>query len=294
MNARLPAMPGAALALAALTIAAAPSPAHTPDLNLPRVSQKAEVMQTVGLTDITITYCRPGVKGRPIWGALVPYDKVWRTGANEATTFEVSTDCTVNGQPLPAGTYSLHTIPSTGDWTVIFNRVAKQWGSFAYSDTADALRLKVRPEAHEFTEWMSFSFPEVDVDKATIALDWEKLRVPFEVEVKTVDTALASARAAMASLAPDDFNTPYRAAAFAFQNNVALDEARAWLEKSLSIKQTWLNLRLKADMLAKAGDAKGAIDYAQRAIATGKAATPPAPADELAKIEEEVAGWKKM
>ena len=280
------------IAATSLVVATIP-PAHA-DLVLPRISPNATVSQTIGATTITLTSSRPGVKGRPIWGALVPYDKVWRTGANEATTFEVSTDCTVNGQPLPAGTYSLHTIPSTGDWTVIFNRVAKQWGSFAYSDTADALRLKVRPEAHEFTEWMSFSFPEVDVDKATIALDWEKLRVPFEVEVKTVDTALASARAAMASLAPDDFNTPYRAAAFAFQNNVALDEARAWLEKSLSIKQTWLNLRLKADMLAKAGDAKGAIDYAQRAIATGKAATPPAPADELAKIEEEVAGWKKM
>ncbi len=275
-------------ALVAATLLADASSAA--DLKLPRPSQKAQVMQTVGLTDVTINYSRPGVKGRTIWGDLVPYDKVWRTGANEATVITFSTDVKVNGQPLPAGTYSFHTIPSKGDWTVIFNKKADQWGSYSYDEKEDALRVKVKAQPHEFTEWMEFSLPDIAVDKATVALDWEKLRVPFEIEVATIDHALANARAAMAALAADDNQTAYRCAAFAFQNNVAPDEARQWIDKSISIKETWLNLRLKADMLAKAGDTAGAIQFGEKAIAVGKT---DAPADEIAKIEKQVAEWKK-
>ena len=260
------------------------------ELQLPRPSQKAQVMQTVGLTDVTINYSRPGVKGRVIWGDLVPYDKVWRTGANEATSITFSTDVKVNGQPLPAGTYSFHTIPTKGDWTVIFNKKADQWGSYSYDEKEDALRIQVKAQPHELTEWMEFSLPDIAVDKATVALDWEKLRVPFEIQVETVEHALKNARAAMASLAPDDHQTAFRCASFAFQNNVAPDEARQWMDKSISIKETWLNLRVKADMLAKEGKTAEAIKFGEKAIAVGKT---DAPADEIAKIEKQVAEWKK-
>ena len=130
----------AVLALAtAVPLAAQQSQA--PKIVMPRVSPKASLMQTVGLTDVTITYSRPGVKGRTIWGGLVPYDKVWRTGANEATKITFSNDVMINGQKLAAGTYSLHTIPAqSGDWTLAFNSVANQWGSFNYDQTKDALR----------------------------------------------------------------------------------------------------------------------------------------------------------
>ena len=259
------------------------------ELKLPRPSQKAQVMQTVGITDVTITYSRPGVKGRVIWGELVPYDKVWRTGANEATVISFSTDVKVNGQPLKAGTYSMHTIPTKDAWTVIFNTKADQWGSYSYNDSADALRIQVKPQPHEFTEWMQFSLPDIAVEKATIALDWEKLRIPFEIQVSTIDHALASARAAMASLAPDDQQTAYRSASFAFQNNVALDEASQWVDKSIAIKETWLNLRLKSDMLAKAGKTAEAIQFAERAIEKGKK---DAPADQVAAMEKQVAELK--
>ncbi|RPJ43931.1 MAG: DUF2911 domain-containing protein [Candidatus Latescibacterota bacterium] len=260
------------------------------DLKLPRPSQKAQVMQTVGLTDVTITYSRPGVKGRVIWGGLVPYDKVWRTGANEATSIAFSTDVKVNGHPLKAGTYSLHTIPTTDEWTVIFNTKADLWGSYAYNDSADALRIEVKPQPHEFTEWMQFSLPAIASEKATIALDWENLRVPFEIEVNTIEQGLANARDAMASLAPDDQATAFRCASFAFQNGVAPAEAKEWVDKSISIKETWLNLRLKADMMAKEGQLKDAIAYAERAIAKGKE---DGPADEVAKIEKQVSAWKE-
>jgi hypothetical protein len=283
---RSPRFPLLAALVAAATLADVSSAA---DLQLPRPSQKAQVMQTVGLTDVTITYSRPGVKGRVIWGGLVPYDKVWRTGANEATDITFSTDVKVNGKPLPAGTYSIHTIPTKKDWTVIFNKKADQWGSYSYDEAEDALRVQVKTQPHEFTEWMEFSLPDIAVDKATVALDWEKLRVPFEIQVETVELALANARAAMASLAADDWQTAYRCASFAFQNNVALDEAWQWLDKSISIKETWLNLRLKADVLAKEGKTAEAIQSGEKAIAVGQG---DAPADEIAKIEKQVAEWK--
>jgi hypothetical protein len=284
---RSPRLPLLSALVAAALLADA---SYAADLKLPRPSQKAQVMQTVGLTDVTINYSRPGVKGRTIWGELVPYDKVWRTGANEATSITFSTDVKVNGQPLAAGTYSLHTIPTKSDWTVIFNKKADQWGSYAYDEKEDALRVKVKAQPHEFTEWMELSLPDIAVDKATVALDWEKLRVPFEIQVATIDHALANARAAMASLAPDDYQTAFRCASFAFQNNVAPDEARQWMDKSLSIKETWLNLRVNADMLAKEGKTAEAIQSGEKAIAAGKTDAPP---DEIAKIEKQVAEWKK-
>jgi hypothetical protein len=276
--------------MAALVAAALLPDASSAQLQLPRPSQKAQVMQTVGLTDVTINYSRPGVKGRVIWGELVPYDKVWRTGANEATIITFSTDVKVNGQALPAGTYSIHTIPTKGDWTVIFNKKAEQWGSYSYDEKDDALRIQVKAQPHEFTEWMAFSLPNIAVDKATVALDWEKVRVPFEIQVETIEHALASARAAMASLAADDQQTAFRCASFAFDNNVAPDEARQWVDKSISIKETWLNLRLKANMMAKEGKTAEAIQFGEKAIAVGKT---DAPADEIAKIEKQVAEWKK-
>jgi hypothetical protein len=136
---------------------------------------------------------------------------------------------------------------------------------------------------------MQFSLPDIAVEKATVALDWEKLRVPFEIQVNTVELALASARAAMASLAADDHQTAYRAASFAFQNDVALAEANQWVDKSIFIKETWLNLRLKADMLAKEGKKAEAIQFGERAIEKAKQDAPP---DEVTKMEKKVAEWK--
>ena len=142
-------------------------------IKLPRVSPKATVTQTVGLTEVNILYNRPGVKGRTIWGGLVPYDEVWRTGANEATTINFSQAVTINGKPLPAGLYSLHTIPGKTTWTVIFNKKAEQWGSYEYDATQDALRLTVEPKQGPHQEWMTFSFPDVLSDSASVELSWE-------------------------------------------------------------------------------------------------------------------------
>ncbi len=153
-----------------------------------RVSPKAFLMQTIGLKDVSISYSRPGVKGRKIWGELVPYDKVWRAGANEATKFVFTSDVLINGKKLPAGAYSFFAIPTKTNWTLIFNKVADQWGAFEYNQAEDAMRFTVKPQQSEFTEWLEYTFSDMNVKKdgknsAVVNLIWEKLRVPFTVEV---------------------------------------------------------------------------------------------------------------
>jgi hypothetical protein len=149
-----------------------------------RISPKAEVMQTVGFTDIRIIYSRPGVKGRIIWGKLVPYDAVWRAGANEATKITFSTDVTIEGKKLKKGSYGFFAIPGVNDWTLIFNKVADQWGAFEYNESEDALRVKVKTEKAMWQEWLSYTINKTSDTSAVIRLEWEKIKVPFKVEVK--------------------------------------------------------------------------------------------------------------
>ena len=148
-----------------------------------RVSPNAGVSQTIGVTEVTISYGRPAVKGRTIWGELVPYGEVWRAGANEATAISFSNDVLIEGKKLPAGTYALFTIPGQDDWTIIFNKTANQWGAFSYDAAQDALRVNVKPKAAPQQEWMRFSFTELSGDSAQAVLRWEKLAVPFKIQV---------------------------------------------------------------------------------------------------------------
>jgi hypothetical protein len=277
------------LALAGLATACLALPAAA-QLELPRPSPNATVSQRVGVTDVSITYCRPSVRGRVIWGGLVPYDQVWRTGANEATTISFGDPVTIEGSTLPAGTYALFTIPTKDEWTVIFNKDAKQWGAFGYKEADDALRIKVKPQPAEFAEVMTFSFPAVTSDSATIALNWEKLQVLFVIHVATVPKVLAEARKATAAAKPDDWRTPYRAATFCLDNNVSLDEAATWIAKSMAIKETMGNLSAKARLLAAQGHKAEAIALAKKAIEVGKAADPHA---ETEPVEKLIAEWEK-
>src|SRR5258708_5453735 len=144
------------------------------ELNLPRVRQRGAVSQRIGLTDITITYHRPEVGGREIWGKTVPYGKVWRAGANENTTITFSDDVSVEGKPLAAGTYGLHTIPDKDQWTVIFLKNSTSWGSFSYDEKEDALRVSVKPHAGEAFEVLTYVFDDVKPDSAVATLRWEK------------------------------------------------------------------------------------------------------------------------
>ncbi len=148
-----------------------------------RISPKASVIQTVGFTEVGIDYNRPGVKERVIWGGLVPYNKVWRAGANEATKFTFSTDVKINGKTLKAGSYSFFVIPTKEKWTLIFNKVADQWGAFEYNEAEDALRFEVTPEEGSMQEWLAYTITKTSNNSAIVRLEWEKLKVPFTIEV---------------------------------------------------------------------------------------------------------------
>ena len=239
----------------------------TPAFIYPRPSQHAVLTQTIGVTDITVTYSRPGVKGRKIWGGLVPYGQVWRTGANEATEFAVSDDVTINGQPLPKAVYSLHTIPGETEWTVIFNKVNNQWGSFTYDQAKDALRIKVTPrKSAEFHEWMTFEVPKIAADSAEIELAWENLEVPFTVAVNTNAVVNAKATALVGGAKAEDWRTPFNAANWAFNNKMDADSMK-WVDASIKAKETMQNYWLKAQLAVRAGNKAEAAKLGEKALA---------------------------
>ena len=172
-----------ALALSGFAESWAAGPKKTP-----QPSPYASTTQRIGVNDVTITYHRPGVKGRKIWGELVPFGQVWRAGANEATTITFTEDVTVEEHALRAGTYAFFTIPGEKEWTLIFSKEPKQWGAFDYKEGKDALRVKVAPKPSPPEEWLSFRFRDLTLNSAVAVLSWEKVEVPFvirnKVEVK--------------------------------------------------------------------------------------------------------------
>ena len=251
----------------------------------PRPSPNASLTQTVGVTDITIKYSRPGVKGRAIWGGLVPYDQVWRTGANEATTIAFSDDVSVNGQKLAKGTYAFFTIPTKDTWTLVFNKQGEQWGAFNYDQSQDAARITVKPEKADFREWMGFEINDITTDTAKVVLRWENVAVPFTVNADTTARVLKSLTDAM----KPDWRTPYQAASFAFDNKGIVPDQQLsdWLDKSLSVAENTSNLWLKARFLQRLGKTAEAKAAAQKAISIA-----PASQQALADtIKATIAGW---
>lgn len=270
-------------------------------LRLPRPSPKATVTQTIGVTDVTIVYSRPAVKGRKIWGdwptevageatldnqntrpagaPIVPYGHIWRTGANEATQFTVTDDVLINGQPLPAGTYSLHSIPGKDEWTIIFNTVSQQGGSFDYDAKKDALRVKTKPEMSDHPhEFLDISLDPVKDNSMVAKIKWEKVSVPFTIEVKDVPAVVvAKARTAVAAAKPDDWGTPFAAANYA-KANKATDDAAKWYDQALKAideqiktKPSFQNLTRRANTLLNMGRTQDGIAAAEKAVEAGKA-----------------------
>ena len=269
-------------------------------VDVPRPSQKASVMQRIGVTDVTITYSRPGVKGRKIWGdplpgqsevkgeatlddqnkrpsdaVIVPYGHVWRTGANEATQFVVTDDVLINGQKLAAGSYSLHTIPTKDEWTIVFNGTANQWGSFDYDPAKDTLRVKAKPQwVNDSREWLEYSFDPVTDDSAQVNIRWEKISVPFTIKVADVAaTTLTHLKNAVTNAKPDDWRTPLQAGNYLINNSNPADDAQGmeWLDQSIKVKETFQNLAAKANALYKAGKKDEAVALGERAVQKGKA-----------------------
>lgn len=235
------------ITLIAIAVLALGAPARA-DLNLPEVSQLAVTKQRVGLTDITITYHRPLVNGRKIWGGLVPLGEVWRAGANENTAIEFSDAVSVEGQPLAKGTYGLHMIPTTDTWTVIFSKMATAWGSYTYNQSEDALRVNVKPRPAEMEEALEFEFEDPKADSVTVTMKWEKLAVPFKVSVSP-EATLANIRGQMRGRAQYQWDSANQAANYCLTQKTNLDEALKWVNLSIQNEERFENLTTKADIL---------------------------------------------
>jgi predicted negative regulator of RcsB-dependent stress response len=222
-------------------------------LDLPRESQAGTVTQRIGITDITVNYSRPSVKGRTVWGDIVPYDQVWRVGANENTVFTTTHDITVEGQTLPAGTYGVHAIPTTGKWTIIFSKDNTAWGSFFYKKENDALRVDVTPRACTMTEQVTYDFADVAKDGATLTLRWEKMEVPVKLGVDVHGIVLAEMDAQLRGLGAFAWEVWYEAAHYCHQEKIAPEKAMKWVEASIARQPNFENQTLKATMLEEQG-----------------------------------------
>jgi len=278
-----------------------------PKVRLPQASPSATVSQAIGITDVSITYHRPAVRGRMLWGdissdkvaalikansvppgaegegtvdgasgggkdfPMVPNGHVWRAGANEATKFTVSDDVLVNGQKLTAGAYSLHIIPGKDEFTVIFNKTADQWGSFRYDAKQDALRVKTKPVwRNDSQEQLSYEIPSLTPNSAQVILRWEKIAVPFTIEVPNQDALVRSKIDATVAANPTDWQVPL-AVANAYLVDDKFEDAMGWVDKSIKVKETFQNLRTKANLLFAMGKKPEAITVGEQAVARGKA-----------------------
>ncbi len=263
---------------------------------IPRESQGATVSQRVGDAMISVTYHRPGVKGRKVWGDLVPYGQVWRVGANDSTNFETSVDVTINGQKLPAGKYALFAIPTAGEWTWIFNKNAGQWGTdYEQNKAQDVIKVTAKPSPGEMTEALIYEFESVTPTTAKLVLRWEKVRVPFTVDVGDVNArVLAKLKDSAVNAKPDDFRAPASAAAYVLNNKITASYAEAitWFDKSIAVRETFGNTRGRALLSAEMGNTKDAVTFGEKALAIAKAATPQITGQAVDDLTKSVAGWK--
>ena len=231
----------------------------------PLPSPGATVSQMIGITKVTVTYHRPGVKGRLIWGDIVPFNKVWRAGANEATTIEFSTDVLIEDKKIPAGKYSFFILLENGgkDATLILNTEADQWGSYNYDKAKDILRVKVKPEYLEHEEWLMYTFENLTNYFANLRMHWEDFALSLPITVETDKFVLEGARMAKG------WKEKMNAAKYCLENEVAIDEGNKWINESVSEQRNYWNLSLLAQFQAKDGKMQTAIKTMEEALDLG-------------------------
>jgi hypothetical protein len=260
-------------AMAAAFLFAANLFAQTPRVEFPAPSPACTLKQRVGLTDVEIVYSRPSVRGRKIFGAMIPYGEVWRTGANAATRVTFSTEVKLQGTPLPAGAYELFTIPGQNEWTIIVQKLPEKasWGAYAYKKDNDTARMTAKPVATT-TPIESFAIGISDLrdTSATLYLGWEKTRVPLKLEVDTVGMLMPQIKAAIAANEPKTWNFYSGASSLLYENGGDLEQALAWVDESIKLREDYPGtLLLKTRILAKLGRNADAKAVAAKAVATG-------------------------
>jgi tetratricopeptide (TPR) repeat protein len=223
------------------------------ELKLPTISQRSVITQQIGLTDITINYCRPLVGGRTLFGKEIPYGQVWRSGANENTVISFSDDVSVEGHALPAGAYGLHMIPTADQWTIIFSKNSTSWGSFSYDEKEDALRVTTKAQPAELEEALAYTFEDVKPDSTAVTLRWAKLAVPFHVSVDVNAIVLRSIQNQLRSVGGFTWAGYDEAALWLLDTNSNLDQAIKWEDRSILAEERFDNLLTKSQILEAQG-----------------------------------------
>ena len=219
-------------------------------LDLPRASQRAVVLQRIGITNITIRYHRPLAKGRKVWSAgVAPYGEVWRAGANENTIIEFSDPVSVEGQPLAKGVYGLHMVPGENEWTIIFSKNSSSWGSFSYDKAEDALRVTVKPQASEFHDAMTYDFDDLKPNSTVVTLRWDKVAVPFKVEADTNEIVKQSLHNQLRGRAQYEWQAWEEAANYFLDSKANLEEALKDSDRSIGLEKRFENLMTKSQVL---------------------------------------------
>jgi tetratricopeptide (TPR) repeat protein len=260
-----------ALVLAGALFVAGTSVYSQTILDLPEASQRALVMQQIGITDITISYHRPLLGGRTGLENGLPAGQVWRAGANENTTIEVSDPVTVEGKPLPKGVYGLHMIPGPNEWTVIFSNNSTSWGSFTYDQAEDALRVTVKPQPSEYHDALTYDFDDVKPDSTTVTLRWEKIAVPFKIAVDVNSVVGASLKNQLRGGSRWVWGSWNEAAEYLLDNKGDLNEALADADHSVQVEERFENLMTKARALDALNRKDEATTARNRAFEIGNA-----------------------
>ncbi|MEQ9090818.1 MAG: DUF2911 domain-containing protein [Balneola sp.] len=232
-------------------------------LTLPQASPKETRSINIGFTTISFDYNSVGIKGREIWGGLVPYGEVWRTGANKNTLFTVTDDVLINGKQLKAGSYGMHTIPGEDEWVIIFSNFSEAWGSYFYDESEDALRIKVTPEDMESKyEWMKFSFSDYTDTSVDISLKWAHLKVPFKVEIP-METTFAHIENQFRTLPAFSWQGWVQGATYLQNNDYKLDVALQWAARALQIDRSVQTLGLHSKLLVLNGKKEEGLKEAE-------------------------------
>ncbi len=257
-----------------------------PKIDFPAVSPGSTLKQRVGLTDIEIDYSRPGMKGRQVFGGLVPFGAVWRTGANSATRIVFSTAVKLNGVDVPAGTYGLFTIPDKDEWTIIINQVDKQWGAYQYDASKDLVRFKAQPIAlTKPVESFTIDIADLHDESAVLTLAWEKTLVPVKIEVDVVSKLIPQIEAFMKSDAKKNGGVYFASAQFYYLHDHDLNSALNWIDQAIATdSKAFYFYYWKARILAKLGRKDEAIATAKQSI---ELASGPAK-DEYIRLNNEV------
>lgn len=260
-------------------------------LKTPAASPHSSLEQTVGLTEVAIDYSRPSVKGRDIFGGLVPYGKVWRTGANQPSKVSFSDDVILGGEAIPAGQYALYTIPGKGEWTVIVYANTELWGASGYDSKDDVARFTVKPETlGHAVESMTFTVDSLRNDSAVLYLDWDQTRVPMSLEVPTSAKVLAQIEELKGTPAFEDPGTLFNAGTFYHESGKDLETALAWVSKACELREKpafWMfarKARLEVDLGMKAAAKVSAEKTLQLATAGGNSDYQKIARDILAKL----------